>query len=375
MNSKEVSEIRRRFRADKSNINYIRGAFVNTKKEIISEFNQFLGDLGEDELSAILSVIKKALSGNVGRNLVDIPFSTSQVLEGKEHKLLCRLRDSELGDETAVREFFDTAVASVECEENYLILLAYDCYDVFSYSASGKRDEESTEKFSYIICCVCPIKESRSALTYRMGEQKLRGAAADTIVCPPEFGFMFPAFDDRATNIYDALYYTRGIADNHKPFIDAIFGSPAPMPAGEQKDTFSEVLCDSVGDDCDLSFIKSVNSEVRELIENHKEAREPEPLTVSKSTVKNILSSAGADDVKIEKFAEKFDEAFGKNTELPPQNIIVTDSLELRTSDVVIKVSPERADLVETRVIDGVKYILIRAENDVVVNGINVKIK
>ena len=42
--------------------------------------------------------------------------------------------------------------------------------------------------------------------------------------------------------------------------------------------------------------------------------------------------------------------------------------------DVVIKVNPERADLVETRVIDGVKYIMIRADSGVELNGLNVEI-
>ena len=40
MNEKEISEIRRRFRADKHNIAHIRGCYVNEKKEIIAQFDQ-----------------------------------------------------------------------------------------------------------------------------------------------------------------------------------------------------------------------------------------------------------------------------------------------------------------------------------------------
>jgi predicted amidohydrolase len=53
----------------------------------------------------------------------------------------------------------------------------------------------------------------------------------------------------------------------------------------------------------------------------------------------------------------------------------VAYSYEFRTPDVVVKVDPEKLDMVETRVIDGMKYILIRADNDVEVNGVNIKIK
>ena len=48
--------------------------------------------------------------------------------------------------------------------------------------------------------------------------------------------------------------------------------------------------------------------------------------------------------------------------------------LEVKTPDVTIKVNPERSDLVETRVIDGARYILIRAEEGVEVNGVQIHI-
>ena len=72
MNEKEVAELRRHYRADKTNINYVRGVFVNENREIISEFNQSLGMLSEEEGNAILSIIKKILSGSIGKNLIDI---------------------------------------------------------------------------------------------------------------------------------------------------------------------------------------------------------------------------------------------------------------------------------------------------------------
>ena len=42
MNEKEISEIRRRFRSDKSNITHVRGCYVNERQEIVSEFDQSL---------------------------------------------------------------------------------------------------------------------------------------------------------------------------------------------------------------------------------------------------------------------------------------------------------------------------------------------
>ena len=46
----------------------------------------------------------------------------------------------------------------------------------------------------------------------------------------------------------------------------------------------------------------------------------------------------------------------------------------MKTPDVVINASPEKSDLIQTRVIDGLKYILIPADEGVSVNGVNIKI-
>ena len=40
MNEKEISEIRRRFKPEKTNISLVRGCLINEKCEIISEFDQ-----------------------------------------------------------------------------------------------------------------------------------------------------------------------------------------------------------------------------------------------------------------------------------------------------------------------------------------------
>ena len=135
MNAKEISEIRRRYRADKSNISHVCGCFVNEKKEIISEFQQSLGMMNEDDVSQVLSILKKTLSGTVARNLIDVEFTTNQVLEGEEHKLLMRLRESQLKDAEAVHTLYQTIIENLELEGNFLILLAFDCYDVFHYTS------------------------------------------------------------------------------------------------------------------------------------------------------------------------------------------------------------------------------------------------
>ncbi|WP_326975181.1 MULTISPECIES: DUF4317 domain-containing protein [Acutalibacteraceae] len=373
MNEKEIAEIRRRFRPDKSNINRIRGCYVNDQKEIVSEFRQSLGLMPQEESEELLTILKKTLSGAVGKNLIDIEFTTQQVLEGGEHKLLMRLRDSSLEDDAAVRQFYENAIQTLDVEGNYLILLAYDKYDVPFYSKDGEKQEDSSEVFSYFLCSICPVKMLKPSLGFYVSENEFRNITSDWIVSPPELGFMFPAFSDRSANLYNAVYYTRNLAENHKEFVEAVFKSEIPMPAAAQKETFESILGDAVADDCSIDVVQTVHEQLSEMIEEHK-ANKEDPLLISKETVKGILQSCGVSDSHMAQFGEKYDSEFGAGTEVCPQNIIDHKQFEIRTPDVTVRVNPERSDLVETRVIDGTKYILIRADEGIEVNGVNINI-
>lgn len=375
MNEKEVGEIRRRITPDKTTISRIRGCYVTEQKEILSEFNQTLATLSELETEELLSIIKKTLSGSLGKNLIDIEFSTQQVVAGEEHKLLSDLRSSCLENDEAVKTFYQKIIDTVQMEGNYMILLAYDSYDVFGYSNDGTKEEDSTTVYNYFICSLCPIKLTKTALSYYAYDNAFHSIAANSVIAPPEVGFTFPAFDDRAPNIYGTLFYTRNTKESQEALIDGLFKSKVPMPAAVQKETFEAILGDSVADDCDMEIVQAVHEKICTMVDEHKAAKIKEPLLISKATVKNVLTDCGVNEEKIKSFDEKFDNEFGRGAEVPPKNIIDTKAFQVKTPDVIIKVNPERTDLVKTEVIDGTKYILIRAETDVTVNGVSINIK
>ena len=375
MNEKEVAELRRRLRPDKSNIAYIRGCYVNERKEIISQFNESLTMMPVEDGEKYLSFFRKVLTGSIGRNLLDLSFETQQVVSGEEHKLLMTLRDSKLEDENAVQMFFSRAIQSLDLEGNSLILLTYNTYDVYY---KGKDDvvqeDSSSEQFRYLLCAVCPVKETKPSLNYINRESRFHIQAAGQVVGMPELGFMFPAFDDRATNIYNALYYTRNIEENHAGFVDTIFKTPVPMPAMVQRETFQTMLGETLEEECSLDVIQSVQDHLSQMIEVHKESHEVEPLTVSKKGIRAVLAASGVSDERAEAFDERFDAEFGVNTELNPVNLVDTKRLEVKTPDVVIQVNPERSELVQTRIINGAKCIVIKVSEGGEVNGVPIQI-
>ena len=375
MNEKEIAEIRRRYKPDKNNISRIRGCYVNETGEIISEFNQSLALTAQEETEKLLAILKKALSGTTGRNLIDISFETKQVVEGEEHALLTALRDSRLEDDDAVQALYRKILTTVMLEGSYMILLAHDTYDVPFRTKDGERmDDASTDVYSYVLCAVCPVKLTKPALSYYVDESEFHSLQTDWIVGAPEIGFLFPAFDDRCTNLYGALYYTRDITKNQTDFVDTLFRAELPMPAAAQKDAFDAVLGESLAEECSCEVVQAVHEGLRERIEEHKDNAE-EPLVVTKQEVKAMLGACGVSDSRVAAFDRKYDEEFGADAGLSPRNLIETGRLEVRTPDVVIRVNAERGDLLETRVIDGVQYILIRADEGVEVNGVDVRIR
>ena len=376
MNDKEIGEIRRHLRRDRSNITRIYGCYVNDNKEIISRFSQSTGMMPENESDKYFALLRRALSGSIGKNLIDISFKTSQVGNSPEHQLLMELRKTGLKDEDLLDSFFRKIIESVAMDENYLILVACDNYDVpFKSKDDSFQKEQSEETYTYLICAICPVKQTKANLHYVAEEKLFHDGAMHQMVSAPAIGFLFPAFDNRATNIYNALYYTKDTKDSQEAVVQALFNTPIPKPAAEQKKSFEALLTTSLGEECSLDVVQTVHNELCQQIAMHKEAKVAEPLLVSKEEVKDVLSSCGVSEKHMAKFSVDYDEAFGFEADLHPKNIIDNKHFELKTPDVVIKVDPARSDLIETRIIGGVKYIMICADEDVEVNGVNIHIE
>lgn len=373
MNEKEIGEIRRHLRRDRSNMTAIYGCFVNDNKEIIAEYRASTGIMSENEADKYFAILRKALSGSLGKNLIDLTFKTSQVAGSPEHELLMKLRESKLQEEELRMNLYKKIIDTLVLEGNYLILLGCDSYDVpFKSKDDTLQNDSADETFTYLVCAVCPVKQTKPNLHYVPEEKTFHDGAMNQPVSAPEVGFLFPAFDNRSTNIYNALYYTHNTKENQDALIEAVFNTPIPKPAAEQKKCFEALLTTALGEECSLDVVQTVHEQLRERMELHKESKVPDPLLIDKEVLKDVLTSCGVSETGVSTFSVQYDEAFGFEAELHPKNIIDSKHFEITTADIAIKVDPTRADLVETRVIGGVKYILINADENVEVNGVSI---
>ncbi len=378
MNRKEVNEIKRRLTLDKCSITRVYGCFVNKVGEVVAKSDVSLGLMPQSEKEEYIALLRKALSGSHGKNLLDMEFSTQQVLESPEHKLLTELKKSKLENEEARESFFAKVTENLSMEDrSYLILLAYDAYDVPCKSRDGEDGGsfESDTVFSYILCAVCPVKDGKTELGYFASEKEFHACTSPELVANPELGFMFPAFDERRSNIYAALYYTKDASSLHSEFVTSVFGTEPPMSAAEQQETFGDVLCEALEEDCSLEVVQTVHEQICERIAEYKETKDPE---LQEFTVKDIgamLAESGVGQERIEAFKAKCTESFGDDAPLLAENIIDSKKFEIKTPQVRISIPPEFSYVVETRMIDGRNYLLIPADEGVEVNGVDVSVK
>ena len=389
MNQRDFSELRRRLNPDRRNPSVIRGCYVTHDGQVISTFAQPVFGMAQEENEKYMAIFKRVLSGTQGQNLLPVEFTAAQAMEGEEHRLLSALRDSSLKDDGAVEEFYRRVIEaireegaqeaqSVEAEQsacNYLILLLHDGYDVPYKDQNDENDaERSTDLFSYILCALCPVKPTRPGLSYFAAESEFHNKASDWMVAPPETGFLFPAFEERSANLYVAMLSTRDSANPHEALMRQVFGAQPPMPAPEQQETFQAVLQQALGEECSLGVVQAVQETVCSMLEERKADKKAEPLTLSRQDVKDVLQGCGVSEEKTAAFDEQYAEAFGAYAELPAVNMVPAKTFRVVTPSVTIQVDPAHSDLIETRIIDGRRYILVLADGNVEVNGVSVHI-
>ncbi len=253
MTNKEIGELRRRMKPDRTNLTAVYGCYVASSGEVLSTFREPFGLMAEEDKEKYLAIFRRVLSGTPDKNLIDLSFTTKQVADSNEHRLLMRLRETALDDEEARQKLFQTIIGAVNFEENFLILLAHERYDVPFKAKDGAKLEDGSEVFSYFVCAVCPVKARQGAFKLHSRGKTFHNRSAGWAAGMPEMGFLFPAFDGRRTNLYNCLFYTHSSGTDNQPLIDALFRVQPPMPADEQRDTFGGVLRNSLDDECSLA--------------------------------------------------------------------------------------------------------------------------
>lgn len=372
MIKQEVSELKKLFTQKNCSITRICGCYVDGEKNKKTEFKQAFLALPEEEMFKYFEIFRKSLSGSLGKNMLNLDFPLESEAKGGTQEFLLRLRDSKLKDDALLEEFYDKIIDAYEYVGNYLILIIHDAYDVPGRTLDGMDMEDaSDEVYEYILTCICPVNLSKPGLSYNAMENAFQNRIRDWVVELPETGFLFPAFNDRGADLHSTLYYSKNPEELKELFVEQLLGCPLPLSAGGQKETFQTLIEETLGETCNIETVKTIHEKLAEMVEEHKE--EPQPLVLDKNEVKTLFASSGVANDKMVEFERHYDETAGEDTSLLVSNVINTRTFEVKTPDVVIKVNPERTDLIETQNVGGRECLVIPLGNNIMVNGITVR--
>lgn len=372
MTRKELNEIKSQYTLEDCGILRLCGCYVDGERNKITQFNENFLNLPEEEKHKYFDIFKKTLSGTPGKNLVDMKFNVDAYADEGARTFLMNLRDSGLKDDRLLNEFHDRIINNYSYVGNYLILLINQVYDIPAVTTDNiEMDDASDEVYSYILCSICHVNLSKPGLGYDEEDNNFHDKKQNHMVDVPDVGFLFPAFNKRSADEDMTLFYTKDVSEFEDGLIDCLLDCAVPLPAKQQKETFTSLVNEALGEEADLEIVKNIHENLEQIIEEKKQ-ESPAPVMLDKTEMKDLLEKSGVKEEKLENFEEHFEMAAGEHGKLVASNVSSGKKFEVKTPDVVIKINSDKTDIVSTQVIDGRQCLVIQIDERLEVNGISV---
>ena len=405
MDKNEIKEIRQRIKKESATFQLMCGCYVNSEKNIVTEFEKTFVDLPEEEIHKYIEIASKTLSGKKGDNLIELPFPMEAESDGGSEKLLIRLRDSGLKDDDIRHEFYNLIINNYARPDNYLILVYHDIYDVPMKTSDNMELDDSEDIYDYLITAICPVELSKPGIGYYPDSNSFTSLERDWVVGLPESGFLFPAFTERMADVHSVLFYTKDTKEPHTELWEDAFQCKSVRTSTQKKNTFTSIISEALGDPDDDKVKDSfaeVESTLNTFLETEKKIREKDdPIIMTKDDLKPILADSGIDDMRSERIASKYEAAFQEerpgtseiidskilkdsgprlerkdrmkqvsdlNKKLTESGIVKPDGKE---ADVIVKVPDDTAEKITATFIDGQRCLLIPLEGneEMMING------
>ncbi|MCR4814412.1 MAG: DUF4317 domain-containing protein, partial [Lachnospiraceae bacterium] len=371
MNNADILELKKRYKKDNS-ITRIQGCYVlGMEKKIQTTIDSWFSDLDESEQFKYLELVKKGFSGVLGKNLQTLEF---EKISGEDNNpkmmSLLALRNSELKDKNILDAFYQSIIEKYVSLTNYLILIIHDIYDVPAVGTDHIAQGESEETYSYIYCLICPVNLCKPGLSYHEDTNEIAKRERDWVVDMPEVGFLYPAFNERSTDVNALMYYCKDPKNNHPEIIEELLGCESVPSIDDEKEVFHQIVEDVINETKEydtFEIVKSLNDGLTELAKNTVSS---ENLTIDKQGMRDLMQEAGLKEEHLAVFEERFDKEAGEDATFKVDSLREKKNMTMKSDDVKIMVKPESADLVEIRVIDGRKCIVIPMNSDMEINGI-----
>ena len=190
----------------------------------------------------------------------------------------------------------------------------------------------------------------------------------------PICGFLFPAYDNRSSNIHAILYYSKSEANRYQEFAQNITGvNMLPVSESAQKQLFANMVEQTLGRDCDFESVRDISKQLNQLATEQADSVDSDPATADKADLRRVIQSTDSGQKHKDDLDGAYEEMVGDgNVKLETDNIVPGKTLKVESPAVKLSVSGEYADLLETKIVDGRECILLPIEDTITVNGIRI---
>ena len=371
MNKKDISEVKKLLAKKTCRIDKISGCMVDGDGKRSDVIGEHLRRMDEDESDLYLGLVRKALSGKIGKNLYNTEFPLSEEKDGGKQHALHAFLDDQLDTDDKTKKFCQNIADNIHMDSAYAILIAKGVYDIPAKAKDGAVLEDASEDvYLFEITCICPVKVGKKMLVFNESSKNLASSGTVLSIEAPVAGFLYPAFDNRQTNIHAALYYVKKETERHQDLSDLIFGADLMTAESDQKELLAAVVEKTLGRDCDFDQVRSINDAVNQASKEMSDT--DEPAEIGKNDLKRILRDSGVPEDKLNKFDAVYDEVVGEKSSFGAENINAGSTVKMESSSVKISMKNEMANMLETKVIGGREFLLIPIQDDITFNGVQI---
>lgn len=401
---RDVLELRRRLKKSECTFSRMCGCYVNGSKNVVLKFGQPFLDLADQEFFKYLEIAKKALSGTLGNNLLELEFQRGEEGQTRQQFLLT-LKGSKLKNDDLLDRLYEQVIERYAYAGNYLILVFHDVYDVITKTSDRAKLDESEEVYEYLLCAVCPVELSKPGLGYREDENRIGTVEQDWVVGMPDLGFVYPAFANRGSDVNAVMYYIKNAKETHAEFVKNVLGCEPQRTAAEEKNTFHEIVKDAFGEEeeqAGAAFLR-IQKNLSGIVSEQDEDESRPPFCLTPEAVSDVIADIAAPAPVKEQIERAYAAEFGE-TPPPAQNLLdaklvaasaqidrtfeleaqvselkqqlaqtVSEPQEQPPAGIVLQVPEDKAERIRAQVIDGETCLVIPVESGeaAFINGVS----
>lgn len=320
-------------------------------------------DLSESERTIYLNILKKALSGKLGKQLTEYSFETGSVCQQR----LYDLNQSRLKDEEQIRGFVEDFSRNTSYLNGYYLILAACEWQI----KDKNRMEDAGSAYRFLVCSVNEVTLTDIGLYFNeeSGAMEKKEDVDMHVISSGLDGFLYPCYTDGGADVNHILYYTKTPKRPNEMFIENIIGSMSALPYDKENDCFRKMLADVAGRELDFDTVSHVYGSLRDMVAEAEE--EGTPLSMDKTRMRGLLEDAGLSQESLQHYSAVYDKTVGDN-ELKAVNLMDPEKLTVKMKDISVTVRGDAAWKVKTRLVDGKRFLMIQIDDGLEVNGMDV---